>query len=90
MCKRQRASLCTKQMALMLEEQMSPDKTSFSFVEIDYVGPLILKAGRTHLKRYRYLFMCLTIRVVYLKVAHSFTADPLLMSFNASQELQKR
>ena len=52
MCKRQRAPLCTQQMAPLLTEQMAPDKAPFSFVCIDYFGSLIVKAGRTHLKRY--------------------------------------
>ena len=52
MCKRQHAPLCTQQMAPLLEEQMSPDKPPVSFVGIYYFGPLIVKAGRTHLKRY--------------------------------------
>ena len=52
MCKRQHAPLCTQQMTPLLEEQMSPDKPPVSFVGIDHFGPLIVKTGRTHLKRY--------------------------------------
>lgn len=81
MCKRQHASLCTQQMAPLLEEQMSPDKPPFSLVGIDYFGPLIVKAGRTHLKRYWCLFTCLTTRVVHLEVAHSLTADSFIAAF---------
>ena len=78
MCKRQRAPLCTQQMAPLLKEQMTPDETLFSFVGIDYFGPLIVKAGRTHLKRYECLFTCLTTRAVHLEVAQNLTADSFI------------
>ena len=81
MCKRQHAPLCTQQMASFLGEQMSPDKPPFSFVGIDYFGPLIVKAGRTHLNRYGCLFTCLTTRAVHLEVAHSLTADSFIAAF---------
>ena len=80
-CKSQHAPPCTQQMAPLLEEQMTPDKPSFSFVGIDHFGPLIVKAGRTHLKRCGCLFTCLTIRAVHLEVAHSLTADSFIAAF---------
>ena len=60
---------------------MSPDKPPFSFVGVDYFGPLIVKAARTHLKRYGCLFTCLTTRAVHLEVAHSLTADSFIAAF---------
>ena len=81
MCKIQHAPLCTQQMAPLLEEQMSPDKPPFSFVRIDYFSLLIVKAGRTHLKRYRCVFTCLTTRAVHLEVAQSLTADSFITGF---------
>ena len=81
MCKRQHASLCTQQMAPLLEEKISPDKPPFSFVGIDYFCPLIVKAGCTHLKGYGCLFTCLTARSVHLEVAHSLTADSFIAAF---------
>ena len=51
-CKRQHAPLCTQQLAPLLDVQMTPDKLPFTFVGIDFFGPLNVKAGRTHLKRY--------------------------------------
>lgn len=78
MCKRQHASLCTQQMAPLLEKQMSPNKPPFSFVGIEYFGPLI---GRTHLKIYGCLFMCLTTRAIHLEVSLSSTADSFIPAF---------
>ena len=60
MCKRQPAPLCKQQTAPLLKEQMTSDKAPFSFVGIDYFGPLIVKARRTHWKSYGCLFTCLT------------------------------
>ena len=80
-CKRQHAPLCTQQMAPLLDEQITPDKPPFTFVGIDYFGPLNVKAGRKHLKRYGCLFTCLTSRAVHLEVAHSLTADSFIAAF---------
>ena len=81
LCERQHVPLCTQQMAPLLEEQMFPDKPPFSFVGIDNFGLLIVKAGRTHLKRYGCLFTCLTTRAVHLEVAHSLTAASFIAAF---------
>lgn len=69
MCKRQHAPLCSQQMTPLLDDQKAPDKPPFSFVGIDYFTPLIVKAGRTLLKKYGCLFTCLTTRAVHQEVA---------------------
>ena len=76
----------------LLKEQMTPDKAPFSFGGIDYFGPLIVKAGRTHLKRYGCLFMCLTSRAVHLEVAQSLTADSFIAAFqrNSRKDIQRQ
>ena len=52
-----------------------------SFVRIDYFGPLVVTAGRAHLKRYWCLFTCLGTRAVHLEVAQSLTADSFIAAF---------
>ena len=89
MCKRQRSSLCTQQMAPLLKEQMTPDKAPFSFVGIVYFGALIVKVRRTHLKRCGCLFTCLTTRALYLEVAQSLTADSFIAAFQRFSSRQE-
>ena len=68
-------------MAPLLEEQTTPDKPPFTYVGIDYFGPLIVRSGRCNLKRYGCLFTCLTSRAVHLEVAHSLTTDSFFAAF---------
>ena len=55
-CKRRIGPLCSQQMAPLLKEQTTPDKPPFTYVGIDYFGPLIVRSGRCNLKRYGCLF----------------------------------
>ncbi|XP_055589908.1 uncharacterized protein LOC129742089 [Uranotaenia lowii] len=45
----------------------------FSFVGLDYFGPLTVKIGRSTVKRWVALYTCLTIRAIHLEVVHSLT-----------------
>ncbi|XP_065077340.1 uncharacterized protein LOC135700690 [Ochlerotatus camptorhynchus] len=46
----------------------------FSYVGVDYFGPLLVKQGRLNVKRWIALFTCLTVRAVHLEVAYSLSA----------------
>ncbi|XP_065076297.1 uncharacterized protein LOC135699867 [Ochlerotatus camptorhynchus] len=46
----------------------------FSYVGVDYFGPLLVKQGRSNVKRWIALFTCLTVRTVHLEVAYSLSA----------------
>ncbi|XP_055590276.1 uncharacterized protein LOC129742402 [Uranotaenia lowii] len=45
----------------------------FSYVGLDYFGPLMVKVGRSHVKRWVALFTCLTTRAIHMEVAHSLS-----------------
>lgn len=47
----------------------------FSYVGLDYFGPLLVKQGRTNVKRWIALFTCLTVRAVHLEVVNSLTTS---------------
>ena len=51
----------------------------FTKVGVDYFGPLHVKYGRKHLKRYICLFTCLVTRAVHLEVAFSLETDSFIM-----------
>ena len=80
-CKRLHGPLLRQQMAPLLEEQMTPNKPPFTYVGIDYFGPLLVKTQDTTTKRYGCLFTCLATRAVHLEVANTLTADSFLAAF---------
>ena len=60
------------------KERLTPDKPPFTFVGVDYFGLIEVKQGRPHVKRYRCLFTCLTMRVVHIEVAHFLDTDSMI------------
>ena len=78
-CQRQRKACSGKQfMAALPEERLVPEKPPFTFVGVDYFGPLEVKQGRSRVKRYGCLFTCLTTRAVHIEIAHSLDTDSMI------------
>jgi hypothetical protein len=50
----------------------------FTYVGIDYFGPLYVRQGRSHPKRYGCLFTCITTRGVHIEVAESLDTDAFI------------
>lgn len=80
-CKRYHGALCQQQMAPLRKEQITPDNPPFTYVGVDYFGPLIVKIGRSHAKRYGCIFTCLNTRAVHFEVAHSLTTSSFISAF---------
>ncbi|XP_053406549.1 uncharacterized protein LOC128559289 [Mercenaria mercenaria] len=80
-CKRQHSPPLTQQMAPLIKEQTTPDKPPFTFMGVDYFGPLMVKYGRSCSKRYGCLFTCLNTRAVHIEVTHSLTTDPFTAAY---------
>lgn len=81
LCRRQKRPPMTQQMEPLLPVQVTPNKPPFTFVGVDYFGPLIVKSGRSQLKRYGCIFTCLTARAGHIEVAHSLTTDSFIAAF---------
>ena len=81
-CRRQKQPPCKQQMAPLPEERLIPDRPPFTFVGLDYVGPLLVKHGRGQCKRYGCLFTCLTTRAVHIELAHSLDTNSFLGALN--------
>ncbi|XP_058839077.1 uncharacterized protein LOC131694616 [Topomyia yanbarensis] len=47
----------------------------FTYVGIDFFGPLAVKVGRSNAKRWVAVFTCLTVRAVHVEVAHNLTTE---------------
>ena len=74
-CKRRNAKKMEQFMADLPASRVTPDKPPFSFVGVDYFGPIMVKQGRSRVKRYGCLFTCLNCRAVHLEVANSLDTD---------------
>ncbi|XP_055634159.1 uncharacterized protein LOC129774446 [Toxorhynchites rutilus septentrionalis] len=52
----------------------------FTFVGLDYFGPMTVRVGRSNVKRWVALFTCLSIRAVHLEVVHSLSTESCKMA----------
>ena len=85
-CQRQRQAFPGEQFMTSLPEDglNIPDKPPFTYVGIDYFGPLEVKQGRSRVKRYGCLLTCLTTRAVHIGIAHSLNTDSMMNALRRS------
>ncbi|XP_062704047.1 uncharacterized protein LOC134286450 [Aedes albopictus] len=74
-CKVYKATPAVPRMAPLPEARVTPRIRPFSFVGLDYFGPLLVVQGRREVKRWVALFTCLTIRAIHLEVVTSLSAE---------------
>ena len=86
-CRRRQAPVCSQKMADLPKERVTPGQPPFSHVGTDYFGPIMVKQGRSQVKRYGSTFTCLTIRAVHIEIAHSLDTDSFI---NALRQLIAR
>ena len=65
-------------MADLPSARLQIDQPSFSHVGIDYFGPYQVKQGRSLVKRYGYVFTCMTVRAIHIEISNSLTTDSFL------------
>ncbi|XP_062714710.1 uncharacterized protein LOC134291225 [Aedes albopictus] len=74
-CKIYKVQPIVPKMGPLPEARLSPGVRPFSYIGIDYFGPLLVKVGRSHAKRWICLITCLTIRAVHVEVAYDLSTQ---------------
>ena len=86
-CQRFRTKPEIPMMADLPASRTQLEEPPFTNTGVDFFGPLTIKQGRKHLKRWVSLFTCMTIRCVHLEVVESLETDDFL---NALQRFISR
>lgn len=79
-CRILKASPKSPAMAQLPKFRLMSFVRPFTSVGIDYFGPLYVKVGRSHVKRWVALFTCLSIRAVHMEVVHSLSTESCIMA----------
>ncbi|XP_062540908.1 uncharacterized protein LOC134208956 [Armigeres subalbatus] len=74
-CRLRKCKPVTPRMAPLPIQRMQPYVRAFSYVGIDYFGPIDVTVGRHKEKRYVALFTCLVVRAVHCEVAYSLSTE---------------
>ncbi|XP_075170238.1 uncharacterized protein LOC142242552 [Haematobia irritans] len=78
-CKNDLAKPVSPQIAPLPPARLGAYQRPFTFVGVDYFGPISIVSGRKSLKRWGVIFTCLTIRAIHIEIAHTLTTDSFLM-----------
>ena len=65
-------------MASLPDSRLQINEPPFSQVGIDFFGPFVTKFKRSNVKRYGYIFTCMTIRAVHLEMAYDLTTSSFI------------
>ncbi|XP_058449316.1 uncharacterized protein LOC131429282 [Malaya genurostris] len=74
-CRVQNTKPRIPRMAPLPAARLSSFCKPFTYVGLDFFGPLTVKIGRSTAKRWIALFTCLTLRAVHVEVAYSLSTD---------------
>ncbi|XP_055584907.1 uncharacterized protein LOC129737769 [Uranotaenia lowii] len=78
-CKVYKSQPIAPRMAPLPAARLSPQVRPFTYVGLDYFGPLLVKVGRNRVKRWVALFTCLTIRAVHLEVIFNLSTESCIL-----------
>lgn len=79
-CKNARTKPQVPEMADLPSCRLQPYTKPFSYIGIDYFGPIGVTIGRSTHKRYGVLITCLTVRAVHIEIAHSLNTDSCILA----------
>jgi hypothetical protein len=79
-CKNRKAMPQVPEMCPLPAARLAVFQDPFSYVGLDFFGPLLVTIGRRHEKRYGALFTCLTTRAVHIEMTSSLNTDSCIMA----------
>lgn len=79
-CRNVYAKPCAPEMGALPSARLQIYCRPFSYVGVDYFGPIEVSVGRRIEKRYGSLFTCLTTRGIHIEVAHALTTDSCILA----------
>ncbi|XP_058827460.1 uncharacterized protein LOC131687395 [Topomyia yanbarensis] len=79
-CKIRKAKPSVPRMSPLPAARLGAFFRPFTFVGLDYFGPMTIRVGRSNVKRWVALFTCLSIRAVHLEVVHSLSTESCKMA----------
>ncbi|XP_062704111.1 uncharacterized protein LOC134286507 [Aedes albopictus] len=80
MCRVRKALPSPPVMAPLPAARLQPFVRPFSSVGVDYFGHILVRVGRSSVKRWIALFTCLSVRAVHLEVVHSLSTESCVMA----------
>ena len=89
-CQRRKRPTCEQFMADLPSDRVTANDPPFTSVGVDYFGPVQVKQGRSHVKRYGCIFTCLNTRAVHIEIAHSLNTDSMLNALRRFISLRGR
>jgi hypothetical protein len=75
-------------MANLPENRIKAYEPPFTYVGIDYFGPIEVKQGRSRVKRYGCIFTCLNVRAVHIEIVHSLDTDSMINALRSFLSLR--
>ncbi|XP_064637218.1 uncharacterized protein LOC135493659 [Lineus longissimus] len=70
-CRKRLAQRMTQRMANLPDMRLIAYDPPFTRTGVDYYGPMLVKRGRSTVKRWGVLFECMNVRAVHLEIAES-------------------
>ncbi|XP_055914878.1 uncharacterized protein LOC129948078 [Eupeodes corollae] len=79
-CRNNRAMHVAPMMSDLPEARLKAFTRPFTYVGVDYFGPILVAVGRHTEKRWGVLFTCLTVRAIQIEIAHSLSSDSCILA----------
>jgi hypothetical protein len=82
-CKNNTCTPVVPEMAALPAERVTGFERPFSYVGMDFFGPIMVAQGRSRVKRWGVIFTCLATRAVYLEVVQNMDSDSCVMAIRS-------
>lgn len=79
-CKNQLAKPQPPVMADLPQSRLAAFSRPFTYMGVDYFGPILVSVGRRTEKRWGVLATCLTTRAIHLQIVHTLTTSSCVMA----------